>query len=1112
MKGDFTRSTFRPKKHYSSVRMQQGRVQLDADWNEQVDIAAHRVESETGDLVGPYGVPFLNPGFVISGGAVPSIGKGLLYLDGMLVENEKDVLVTQQSEFLPNYKPTKTAGEYLAYLDVWQRHVTALEDELIREVALGGPDTATRTQTVWQVRLIGPLTAPLTCSSEPAAWQQLVGFVPGKLRARTAPGTTPATLCEVPAGAGYRRLENQLYRVEIHTPGPRGTAKFKWSRDNGSVVTSWTGQDGKDLIVTSIGRDQVLGFAAGQIVELTDDDRELRGEAGVLVKLSKVEGQVLTLDPSAPAVDRITFGRDPKIRRWDSEGEVLTTANWIALEDGVEVFFEAGCDYKIGDYWMIPARTAKATVEWPADEANPSLPAALVRQGIVHHYCRLAPLHSDGTTFTVTGDCRPKFPPLTMLTSLYCVGGDGQEAMPGNELEQPLEVRVACGGWVLEGATVRFTAEGNGRLATVQGGTGASTVNALDLDTGADGIARCYWKPEANTANPSQQVIALLIDADGNPIKDVHGNLVHVIHFNANLSIAGQVAYESGKCLLSAHTVKEALDQLCGNFTLYYVGGDGQEVKIGGWLPQPLQVRVANGDLPVKDIKVVFKVIEGRGGLVAGEECGAHGVPPGTPKTTVQVITDQSGFAACCWKLDSSTYSQRVSVEIEGAKSPLVYFNATLLTEAADKRCCVTVGKGGDFPALDAALRALLEKQETQVSICLLQDQDEKMTMAAFENDPKWLREPTHVSIRGCAESLVQLQGPLILHGLASFKIRDVNLVVPKFGDKIGFITFDQCEQIAIEHCTLDGESEFGSLLRVIDSRVVSFRDSTFRLQNESGLKAFKAVVKGTLFESYARGAELSTRTRNTMAKNYNAMTRTEKTELSKKILAQLQSGEEIVSEAQRPNYTALVDSIKAAASDFTLVGPALEEVRIKAAAAAGVAIIFDDAEADVVMQNNHVEGGIGVYGVPDKSFKADDLAQMLRSLMKQWKETVRIFPVGGSFHLDGNHLDRIWLGKEMVETIKKLTESGGTLEGLFAEFFAGENVFEALESHICASSLGFHSNHSTTGGENAILAVVLGEVGAFTGNRAIKPNKILFHLGDPPGEGANIRITLVRI
>ena len=31
MKGDFTRETFAPESHYASVRLQQGRVLLDAD-------------------------------------------------------------------------------------------------------------------------------------------------------------------------------------------------------------------------------------------------------------------------------------------------------------------------------------------------------------------------------------------------------------------------------------------------------------------------------------------------------------------------------------------------------------------------------------------------------------------------------------------------------------------------------------------------------------------------------------------------------------------------------------------------------------------------------------------------------------------------------------------------------------------------------------------------------------------------------------------------------------------------------------------------------------------------------------------------------------------------
>ena len=57
MKGDFTRSTFKPEKHYNGVRMQQGRVLLDAEFNEHTDIAAHRSRTETTDLIGPCGAP-----------------------------------------------------------------------------------------------------------------------------------------------------------------------------------------------------------------------------------------------------------------------------------------------------------------------------------------------------------------------------------------------------------------------------------------------------------------------------------------------------------------------------------------------------------------------------------------------------------------------------------------------------------------------------------------------------------------------------------------------------------------------------------------------------------------------------------------------------------------------------------------------------------------------------------------------------------------------------------------------------------------------------------------------------------------------------------------------
>ncbi len=153
MKGDFTRATFTPGKHYHGVLKQQGRVDIDADWNEQGAIASHRVETETVDVIGPCGAPVGDAGFVItavSGGTNLNISAGRAYVDGILCESEADVLITGQPD-LPHFTLPTTAGVYIAYLEAWLRHIISLDDESIREVALGGPDTCTRAKTVWQV-------------------------------------------------------------------------------------------------------------------------------------------------------------------------------------------------------------------------------------------------------------------------------------------------------------------------------------------------------------------------------------------------------------------------------------------------------------------------------------------------------------------------------------------------------------------------------------------------------------------------------------------------------------------------------------------------------------------------------------------------------------------------------------------------------------------------------------------------------------------------------------------------------------------------------------------------------------------------------------------------
>jgi len=56
MQGDFSRYTFDPKKHYTQVLLQQGRVLTDADWNEQQAITHHHISTNTKDIIGQSGV------------------------------------------------------------------------------------------------------------------------------------------------------------------------------------------------------------------------------------------------------------------------------------------------------------------------------------------------------------------------------------------------------------------------------------------------------------------------------------------------------------------------------------------------------------------------------------------------------------------------------------------------------------------------------------------------------------------------------------------------------------------------------------------------------------------------------------------------------------------------------------------------------------------------------------------------------------------------------------------------------------------------------------------------------------------------------------------------
>lgn len=574
MPGDYSRRIFRRNKHYSGVLMQQGRVQLDSDWNEQLDIQLYRTETEAIDVIGRCGAPRKNGGFKVElsqSGRDLSISAGRIYVDGLLCEAEQATTYVTQPYFPnPDFTSAITSpptsppgpsrrldlpnGRYLVYLDTWLQELTALDDPLIREIALGGPDTTTRLQTVWQVKLLrvrervtSPPTSPpgaeFTCRTPFREFQRLTAPSTGTLNARTTAPNPEEDPCLLPPTSGYSRLENQLYRIEIQTGGrltnAGGPVTFKWSRDNASIETSVVSIDDDVATVKDTGKDELLSFGNNQWVELVNDESTLKAQPRPLVQIDQVEPSTREITFKSSLASHANLVPGLKLRRWDQstganqQGLPVTPNVWIEIEAGIEVFFAPGT-YRAGDYWLIPARTTTREIEWPPFNIPNMQPIPQPPRGVRHHFCRLALLEVEGRTFELR-DCRTTFPPLTELFDFFHVGGTGQEGAPGGLLPCPLEVGVTNGHLPVAGARVQFAArQGAGTLQATTGS--GQTVN---VETDEDGIARCQWQlPTATAGVRCLQVVATLFN-------DAGEEFAPALHFNASIG-GGRVVEEPG--------------------------------------------------------------------------------------------------------------------------------------------------------------------------------------------------------------------------------------------------------------------------------------------------------------------------------------------------------------------------------------------------------------------------------------------------------------------------------------------------------------------------------------------------------------------------------------
>jgi hypothetical protein len=458
MHADVERFTFDPSDHFLRVVEQQGRVALAADTNEQTAILVDYLRRLAADVIGPYGTPANEdnngPGsgfFVDVADGTLLISPGRFWVDGLLCVNEETVPYRGQPDYPDAPVP---AGRWVVlYLDVWERHVTAAQHPRIRDVALGGPDTSSRSQVVWQVKAlpasgISGNKAPDFDSVHRKLWPTWLAEIDGADRGRLAVEsrrpTQPLDPCLASPDSGYVGHENQHYRVEIHRGSPDGEGPgptFKWSRDNGSVVYPVAQVEGATATLVDPPIDCRKQLAAGTLVEVVDDLASLHNRPGHLARVVEVDddGDEVIVHLDRPVPDAVDPARHPLLRRWDHPdvaggGEVPVRADdgalelvesgdtWLALEDGIRIRFapsdgdQGPRRYRTGDHWTFAARTATGDVAWPRVDG---VARAEPPHGIEHRYAPLAVAKlEEGKVVDQPVDCRVGFARLAVLPPL----------------------------------------------------------------------------------------------------------------------------------------------------------------------------------------------------------------------------------------------------------------------------------------------------------------------------------------------------------------------------------------------------------------------------------------------------------------------------------------------------------------------------------------------------------------------------------------------------------------------------------------------------------------------------------------------------------------------
>jgi hypothetical protein len=439
MTADIARVTYDPSRQYRAVIAQQGRVTLEADSNESSLIASEALRLETIDVIGPTGTP--DDGYKVGSGKGAggvSVGAGTLYLGGWRLELDAAVDLSHQPDWL-NAPAFDGKGNLAVALLLNEQSVCAVEDQALREVALGGPDSAARTRLMQHFLRIG--TDGSDCPAGAAAVLKLLSadgltidsgtlqlLSSATLQAGFVPGP-PSDTCTPAAAGGYLGADNQLIRVTVIAyDSTARTGTLLWGWNNASLLYRATMTDPLTLTLVNTPVDVEHAPQLGQAVEILRTQADLgdnnyiaaaEGFVTTLAQAYSFDTGTIALNDALPA--EYQQDKNPLfVRLWQAKVPFAAgKATALDGSSGVTVAITLpALPTHIGlrPFWRFAVRPSMPVKIYPQRYFDSPQPPDGPRQWLTG----LGVVQPTSTGSTLLADCRTPFLPLTKQGGKCC--------------------------------------------------------------------------------------------------------------------------------------------------------------------------------------------------------------------------------------------------------------------------------------------------------------------------------------------------------------------------------------------------------------------------------------------------------------------------------------------------------------------------------------------------------------------------------------------------------------------------------------------------------------------------------------------------------------------